>query len=218
MESDSILRYCQNWAGFSDTRWNLRIACWCGEASTHTHVGIWSGNPFSVPNIRLVNEQGRVCVNALNTSCADFSKFPSQQFLLWDLSIIYKDLNENPLLERDIIVFCISLEGRSYTNWFNLKEKQFNGRKEDGGLERPKLGVLPQGAKLGWPAGGISGWLGVSRRTMSSMEVYDVVEKRELKRTGPTQVSPIAGRFFPSWATREAKRTGGGCQRPITGF
>ena len=33
-----------------------------------------------------------------------------------------------------------------------------------------------------------------------------------------TQVSRIAGRFFTSGAMREANRTGGDCQRPITGF
>ena len=66
-----------------------------------------------------------------------------------------------------------------------MEQKQFSGRKEDGGLQRPKLGILPQGAKLGGPVGGVSGWLGVSRRALSSMEAYDIVEKRRAKEIRP---------------------------------
>ena len=79
---------------------------------------------------------------------------------------------------------------------FNLKEKQFKGRKEDGGLKRPKLGVLPWGAKVGWPAGGVSGWLRVSRRTLSSMEVYDTVGKRRAKEDRPSPGLPHCRRIL----------------------
>ena len=122
---------------------------------------------------------------------------------------------------QSCLTLCDSIDGSPPASpflGFNLKEKQFKGRKEDGELERPKLGVLPWGAKLGWPAGGLSGWLGVSRGPWALWKCMILLKKGELKRIGPTQVSRIAGRFFTSWAIREAERTGGGCQRPITGF
>lgn len=103
---DSYLKILWNWVGFSDTRWNLRIACWCGEASTHTHtLEFGHRNPLSVPNIRLSEWTRKVCMILKYFLCW-FFKFPITTVpLLWVLSIIYKDLNENPLLERDIIVF-----------------------------------------------------------------------------------------------------------------
>lgn len=119
-----------------------------GRLHTHTLIGIWSGNPFST-NIRLVNEQEGCACECLKYFLCWFFKFPITTVPpLRFKHYLQRPKMKTPYWRERHHCFCISLEGR-FINWFNLKEKQFNGRKECMEDERrPKLGVLPQDAKL----------------------------------------------------------------------